>query len=96
MVTRSAEYPGYRFLSRFPAGHLCLLGAKLRSDRSQPLLKDVIQLAPGTQTYLEILWEGSWLVATTGGGSYYVRTLPPELGQAYLHMLTNKGPPKPM
>ncbi len=58
--------------------------------------KDVVQLAPGTQTYLEILWGGSWLVGTAGGATYYVRTLPPELGPAYLRMLTDKGPARAM
>jgi hypothetical protein len=46
------------------------------------------------QTYLEILWGGSWLVGTAGGGSYFVRTRPSELDRAYLHMLTDKGPPR--
>ena len=54
----------------------------------------MVQLTPGTQTYLEILWGGSWLVGTAGGATYYVRTLPPELASAYLRMLTDKGPPQ--
>jgi hypothetical protein len=58
--------------------------------------KDVVQLAPGTETYLEILWGGSWLVGTAGGATFFVRTLPPELGPAYLHMLTDKGPARAM
>ena len=53
-----------------------------------------VQLAPGTQTYLEILWGGSWLEGAPGGATFYVRTLPPELDQAYLRMLTDKGPPR--
>ena len=54
------------------------------------------QLAPGTQTYLEILWGQDWLVGTAGGGqsTFFVRALPPALDQAYLRMLTDKGPPK--
>ena len=47
----------------------------------QPLQKDVVQFAPGTQTYLEIMWGGSWLQGAAGGANYYVRTLPPELQQ---------------
>ena len=69
-------------------------GSRNGLTAGQPLLKDVVQLAPGTQTYLEILWGGSWLVGTAGGAGYYVRTLPPELDQAYLRMLTDKGPPR--
>ena len=56
--------------------------------------KDVVQLAPGSQTYLEIMWGGSWETGTAGGATYYVRTLPPELASAYLKMLTDKGPPR--
>jgi hypothetical protein len=56
--------------------------------------KDTVQLAPGTQTYLEILWGGSWLVGTAGGATFFVRTLPPELGPAYVGMLTDRGPPR--
>jgi hypothetical protein len=58
--------------------------------------KDRVQLAPGTQTYLEILWGQDWLIGTVGGGqsTFFVRTLPPELDQAYLRMLTDKGPPR--
>jgi hypothetical protein len=60
------------------------------------LQKDVVQLAPGSQTFLEILWGGSWLTGTAGGATYYVRTLPPELASAYLRTLTDKGPPRPL
>ena len=58
--------------------------------------QDRRQLAPGTQTYLEILWGQDWLVGTVGGGqsTFFVRTLPPALDQAYLNMLTDKGPPR--
>jgi len=37
---------------------------------------------------------GSWLQGAAGGATYYVRTLPPDLDQAYLRMLTDKGPPR--
>ena len=60
----------------------------------QEVNKVTKQLAAGTQTYLEIEWGSSWLVGTTGGPTYFVRTLPPALDQAYLRMLTDKGPPR--
>jgi len=41
-----------------------------------------------------MLWGGSWLEGAPGGATFYVRTLPPELDQAYLRMLTDKGPPR--
>jgi len=56
--------------------------------------KDMVQLAPGTETYLEVLWGGSWLVGQAGGATFYVRTLPPELGPPYLRSLTDRGPPR--
>jgi hypothetical protein len=61
-----------------------------------PLRQNPIQLAPGTDTYLEILWGGTWLVGTAGGASFYLRPLPTELGQAYLRSMTDKGPPQAM
>ena len=54
----------------------------------------MIQLAAGTQTYLEILWGGSWLVGTAGGATFFVRTLPADLGTAYVGILADKGPPR--
>ena len=86
--------PGIAFYRDFPPGTYALAVQSYGLTAGQPLLKDVVQLAPGTQTYLEVLWGGSWLVGTAGGGSYFMRTLPPELDQAYLHMLTDKGPPR--
>jgi hypothetical protein len=37
---------------------------------------------------------GSWLVGTAGGVTFFVRTLPPPLGPAYVKMLTDEGPPR--
>jgi len=31
-----------------------------------------------------MLWGGSWLVGAPGGATFLVRTLQPQLGQAYL------------
>ena len=54
--------------------------------------KDRLQLAPGQQVYLEVQWGGSWLEGVPGGAAFYVRTLSPELGQAYLHTMRYLGP----
>jgi len=88
--------PGIAFYRDFPPGTYAFAVQSYGLTAGQPLQKDTVQLAPGTQTYLEILWGGSWLVGQAGGATFYVRTLPPELDQAYLRMLTDKGPPQAM
>jgi len=35
-------------------------------------------------------------VGIPGGATFFVRTLPPELDQAYLKMLIDKGSPRPL
>ena len=86
--------PGVAFYRDFPPGTYAFTVQSYGLTAGQPLQKDTVQLAPGTQTYLEILWGGSWLEGAPGGATFYVRTLPPELDQAYLRMLTDKGPPR--
>ena len=86
--------PGIAFYRDFPPGTYAFSVQSYGLTAGQPIRKDVVQLALGTQTYLEILWGGSWLEGAAGGATYYVRTLPPELDQAYLRMLTDKGPPR--
>jgi hypothetical protein len=86
--------PGIAFYHDFPPGTYAFTVQSFGLTAGQPLQKDVVQLAPGSQTYLEILWGGSWLVGTAGGATFFVRTLPPALDQAYLKMLTDKGPPQ--
>jgi len=86
--------PGIAFYHDFPPGTYAFTVQSYGLTGSQALQKDVVQLAPGSQTYLEVLWGASWLVGTAGGATYYVRTLPPELAAAYLKMLTDKGPPR--
>jgi hypothetical protein len=83
--------PGIAFYHDFPPGTYAFT---VQSFGIPTNAKDTVQLAPGTQTYLEVLWGGSWLVGTAGGATFYVRTLPPALDQAYLRMLTDKGPPQ--
>jgi hypothetical protein len=86
--------PGIAFYKDFPPGTYAFSVQSYGLTAGQPLQKDTLQLAPGTQTYLEIMYGASWLQGAAGGATYYVRTLPPELDQAYLRMLTDKGPPR--
>jgi hypothetical protein len=86
--------PGIALYRDFPPGTYAFAVQSYGLTAGEPLKKDVVQLAPGSQTYLEILWGGSWLEGAAAGASYYVRTLPPELDQAYLRMLSDKGPPR--
>jgi hypothetical protein len=50
-----------------------------------------LQLTPGTETYLEILWGRSWLVGTAGGATFYVRTLPQQLGRGLSPHVDRQG-----
>ena len=88
--------PGIAFYKDFPPGTYAFSVQSYGINAARPVNQDTIQLAPGSQTYLEILSGGSWLTGTAGGGTYFVRTLPPELDHAYLQMLTDKGPPRPL
>ena len=85
--------PGIAFYRDFPPGTYAFTVQSYGLTADRALQKDKLQLAPGTQTYLEILWGGSWLEGAPGGATFFVRTLPPELDQAYLRMLSDKGPP---
>ena len=86
--------PGIAFYKDFPPGTYAFSVQSYGLNAARPVQRDTVQLAPGSQTYLEILWGASWVVGTAGGATYYVRTLPPELSSAYLKMLTDKGPPR--
>ena len=86
--------PGIAFYHDFAPGIYAFTVQSYGLTAGQPIQKDTVQLAPGTQTYLEILWGASWLEGAPGGATFFVRTLPPELDQAYLRMLTDKGPPR--
>jgi hypothetical protein len=81
--------PGIAFYHDFPPGNYVFT---VQSYDTPTRSKDKVQLAPGTQTYLEVFWGGSWFVGTAGGETFFVRTLSPQLGQAYLGMLTEVGP----
>jgi hypothetical protein len=85
--------PGVAFYHDSPPGTYTFTVQSYGLTAGQALQKDVVQLAPGTQTYLEVLWGGSWLVGSAGGATFLVRTLVPSLGPAYVKMLTDGGPP---
>jgi hypothetical protein len=88
--------PGIAFYHDFPPGTYAFTVQSYGLTAGQPIGRDRIQLAPGTDTYLEILWGGSWLEGVPGGATFFVRTLPPELGQAYQRAYTDRGPPRPL
>ena len=81
--------PGTAFFRDFPPG---AYGFKVQSYGIPTGYKDKLKLAAGTQVYLEVQWGGSWLEGVAGGDAFYVRTLSPELGQAYLHTMRYLGP----
>jgi len=85
---------GIAFYHDYPPGTYAFTVQSYGVLAGQEVNKVTEQLAAGTQTYLEILWGSSWLVGTVGGDTYFVRPLPPPLDQAYLRMLTDKGPPQ--
>ena len=88
--------PGIAFYRDYPPGTYVFMVQSYGVEGSEAVNKNIKQLAAGSQTYLEILWGGSWLVGTVGGATFFVRTLPPELDQAYLKMLIDKGQPRPI
>jgi len=58
---------------------------------------DTVQLAPGSQTYLEVQWVPTWEEGYPSGGrgdqshSFFVLNLSPQLATAYLPTLTYLG-----
>jgi hypothetical protein len=85
---------GVAFYHDYPPGTYTFTVQSYGVLAGQEANKVTKQLAAGTQTFLEIEWGSSWLVGTVGGDTYFVRPLPPELDQAYLRMLLDKGPPR--
>jgi hypothetical protein len=56
---------------------------------------DTVQLAAGTQTYLQVNWLPAWEEGYAGSGpesdSFFVQTMAPEPAEAYLPTLTDLG-----
>jgi hypothetical protein len=86
--------PGVAFYRDYPPGTYAFTVQSYGVEGSEAVNRNVKRLAAGTQTYLEILWGASWMEGVVGGATFFVRTLPPALDEAYLRMLTDKGPPR--
>ena len=55
-------------------------------------LVDTLQLAPGTQAYVQVQAVPNWeLGSTAGGGSFAVLPMSPQEAQPYLQTMTNLG-----
>jgi hypothetical protein len=55
-------------------------------------LVDTLQLAPGTQAYVQVQAVPNWeMGSTAGGASFAVLTMSPAEAQPYLQMMTNLG-----
>ena len=55
-------------------------------------LVDTLQLALGTQAYVQVQGVPNWeLGSTAGGGSFAVLTMSPQEAQPYMQMMTNFG-----
>jgi hypothetical protein len=55
-------------------------------------LVDTLQLAPGTQSYVQVQAVPNWEMGSTGGGaSFAVLTMSPQEAQPYLQTMTNLG-----
>jgi hypothetical protein len=53
---------------------------------------DTLQLAPGTQAYVQVQAVPNWQLGATGGGaSFTVLTMSPQEAQAYLPTMSNLG-----
>ncbi|HEY1261173.1 MAG TPA: hypothetical protein VGF34_18130 [Stellaceae bacterium] len=53
---------------------------------------DTVQLAPGMQSYVQVMGVPNWQVGSTaGGGSFQVLAMAPQTAQEYLPTVTNLG-----
>ena len=53
---------------------------------------DTVQLAPGTEAYVQVEPVPNWEVgSTSGGGSFIVATMSPQEAQQYLPLMKNLG-----
>jgi hypothetical protein len=80
---------GTAFFHNFPAGKYRFTVQPFGTPTRE---HDTLQLAPGTQTYVQVQWEANWEANRTGGGSSFtVLTSSPEVAQQYLPTLANLG-----
>ena len=84
---------GTDFYRDFPAGTYQFTVQPYGLPTSQA---DTVQLAPGTQTYLQVQWAPTWEEGYAPGTgddshSFFVLTMSPQLAEAYLPSLTYLG-----
>jgi hypothetical protein len=80
---------GTAFFHNFPPGRYKF---KVQPYGTPTGERDTLQLAPGTQTYLQVEWVPNWQTGSTAGGSSFtVLTTSPEVAQQYLPALTYLG-----
>ena len=80
---------GTAFFHNFPPGRYKF---KVQAYGTPTGERDVFQLAPGTQTYLQVEWVPNWQTGSTvGGASFVIQPASPEIAQQYIPTLTNLG-----
>jgi hypothetical protein len=80
---------GTAFYHDFPPGRYKF---KVQAYGTPTGERDVLPLAPGSQTYLQIEWVPNWQTGSSvGGSSFVIQPASPEITQQYLPTLTNLG-----
>jgi hypothetical protein len=52
---------------------------------------DTVQLAPGTEAYVQVEPVPNWELGTAGGGSFVVANMSSQEAQAYMPLMKNLG-----
>jgi hypothetical protein len=52
---------------------------------------DTLQLAPGTESYVQVQAVPNWQIGSAGGASFTVLSMSPQEAQSYLPTMTNLG-----
>jgi hypothetical protein len=80
---------GTAFFHDFPPGKYRFTVQPYGTPTNQ---HDTLELAAGTEGWVQVQWEANWEAGHTGGGSSFtVSTTSPEVGQQYLPTLTSLG-----
>ncbi len=83
---------GSEFFHDFPAGTYRFTVQPYGPPTGQA---DTVQLAAGTQTYLEVNWQPGWEEGDPGSGPtsdrFFIQTMAPQPAEAYLPDLTDLG-----
>jgi hypothetical protein len=56
-----------------------------------PHVVDTLQLAPGTESYVQVQAVPNWEIGSAGGASFTVLSMSPQEAQSYLPTMTNLG-----